>query len=594
MKKLFILFFLGIVSVTLVGCEEQPIDTEVPVQVDCEVTPNHEDCEVDCEATPEHEDCEVDCEVTPEDEECIVEGTIEVVDLVGMTYTEALKWASDNKVSLVPSSEYRDDVLPNTVFFQDLEVGTMIHKWAQVKISYSRGYSPDGEISVPDFTGSTEDEIKTWLSDNDIGQYYFYETFSDTTAGEFVRFEVEKRDETRDTFARNDVYKFYYSRGPLTADEVEWHNGTVRGVNLGGWFVLESWMTPELFEGIPNAHDETTWIINNPNAEADLIEHWETFITEEDFQYLQEHGVEYIRLPIPWWMWGDTAYFETRYEDNTLPWWDGEKHVYKDYSVTYINSVYYIDRAMEWAETYGIDVLVDLHTAPGGQNGFDNGGLSGVNVWANDEYVTQTLLVVRDMVQHFNQFDSFWGFELLNEPGWGVPLNVLQDYYVDGYNIIRAYNPDVWVGMHDGFRMYMETEWTNFFNDNEFHNVFFDIHLYQVFGDGWSDMSIFEHLDWVYVEQRKAVHRYDGIVPIVVGEWSGGLPPALYEGLTTEQHDLLKEAFLSAQLNEYEEGFGHFFWSYQILQGTHSEWDFVRMMEMGLIPEDWSDNEGTE
>jgi len=31
-----------------------------------------------------------------------------------------------------------------------------------------------------------------------------------------------------------------------------------RGVNTGGWLVLEKWMTPSLFEGL-SATDETTW-----------------------------------------------------------------------------------------------------------------------------------------------------------------------------------------------------------------------------------------------------------------------------------------------------------------------------------------------
>ena len=32
----------------------------------------------------------------------------------------------------------------------------------------------------------------------------------------------------------------------------------LRGVNLGGWLVLEKWMTPSLFEGLA-ATDETTY-----------------------------------------------------------------------------------------------------------------------------------------------------------------------------------------------------------------------------------------------------------------------------------------------------------------------------------------------
>lgn len=571
MKRLLLFLLVFGSALTLTGCDELTNDP-----VDCEATPDHEECQVDCEATPEHTDCQVDCDESPNHEDCITDDMIEVLNFVGMDMSDVQTWASENKVRLTVSSEYRDDLLPNEVYYQSVEAGTFVKKWAEIVVGFSKGYNPEGEITVPDMTGYTEEQIREWLAVNDITNYFIYDTFSyDVEVGKYVSYQVDKWDTERATYIRKDVFKFYLSKGELQVEEVQWQEGVARGVNLGGWFVLEGWMHPDLYEGIPNAHDETRWIINNPNAEADLIEHWDTFITEEDFAWLAEHGVEYVRLPIPWWMFGVDAYQGT------------------DLEVSYIDSSFYIGRAMEWAETYGINVLVDLHTAPGGQNGFDNGGLSGILEWPSDSNVNMTLSVLIEMMPFFNQYDSFWGFEVLNEPGWSVPLNTLQEYYVDAYNIIRAYNPHVWVGFHDGFRMYMKDEWTNFFEDNSFTNVFFDIHLYQVFGDGWSNMSIQEHLDWVYVEQRKAVQRYDGIVPVVVGEWSGGLPPAVYEGIDPEMHDDIKKAFLSAQLNEYEQGFGHFFWSYQILRTNYSEWDFVRMIEQGLMPDNWSDDEGT-
>ena len=549
MKKLMIVFAVLLVTLSLAGCEEKPVDDS---------------------------------------------GSITVIDFTGMTFTEVLQWGNTNKINIKSSSEYRDDVEPSTVFDQEFEAGTKLEEWDELTVYYSRGYDPDGEVVVPDFTGLSKEAIEEWLDSNDIGKYRFYETFSpDIVKDGYVKFDVEQIDDSLTNYVRRDQFNFYFSKGELEIETVDFSaTGKVRGVNLGGWFVLESWMSPELFEGINGAHDETTWIINNPNAEADLIEHWETFITEEDFEFLSDIGIDYIRLPIPWWMWGDSAY-----QDELLPLWDdaSQTHIMTDYAVTYINSVQYIDQAMTWAEEYGIDVLVDLHTAPGGQNGFDNGGLACVNEFAKPEYVTQTLLKIRDMVQHFNQFDSFWGFELLNEPGWGVPLDVLQDFYVDGYNIIRAYNPDVWVGMHDGFRGYMTSEWTEFFQstENNFTNVFFDVHLYHVFGE-WTDFDIFDHIEWVKVEDFKSVHRWDGIVPVIVGEWSGGLPVVLYEGLDQESANEMKEAFLAAQFNVFEGGFGHFFWNYQILQGSHMEWDIVRLVEAGLVPTDWSPTEETE
>ena len=124
----------------------------------------------------------------------------------------------------------------------------------------------------------------------------------------------------------------------------------IKGVNLGGWFVLESWIKPSLFENI-DSRDETGFCTLNPHAKQDLIKHWETFITKEDFIYLKSIGINSVRLPIPWWLEGEKPYF------SALP---------------------YIHKAFKWADEVGIDVLLDLHTAPGCQNGFDNGGIEGV------------------------------------------------------------------------------------------------------------------------------------------------------------------------------------------------------------------------
>ena len=43
--------------------------------------------------------------------------------------------------------------------------------------------------------------------------------------------------------------------------------GKLRGVNLGGWLVLEKWITPSLFEGL-KATDETSYCVELGEAEA--------------------------------------------------------------------------------------------------------------------------------------------------------------------------------------------------------------------------------------------------------------------------------------------------------------------------------------
>ena len=500
---------------------------------------------------------------------------IEAPDFFGKDYSEVITWAEEFNVNIVVTSDYNDDVLPNSIYYQEVTAGTQINPEDEFEITYSRGYSPNGIINVLDFTGKGLDEINEWLTEENITKFSFKDVFSSTQpVGEYVGYDVTKSVE-REEDLRKDSYTFYFSRGALDKEEVAFTNPeAIRGVNLGGWFVLEGWMTPDLFNGLAES-DETYFVLNADNAEARLETHWNTFITEDDFAFLSDHGINYIRLPIPWWYQGE----EFTYTH------EGETH-----TVNYPSSKFYIDRAMTWAEEYGIDVLLDLHTAPGGQNGFDNGGISGVLQWEQPENVQKTIEVLKDIATDYKDYNSLWGIELLNEPGWGVDLDILMDFYEDAYLEIRKIAPAVWIGMHDGFRMYLESEWSFFFRDNDFHNVFFDIHLYQTFGDGWADFDISDHLEWVEVEQYKAVHRYDGIVDVVVGEWSLGLQGNVYRGLDAESIRDLKIAFGNKQLNVYEHGFGWFFWNYKIDQSSHLEWDMKRLIETGIFPDNFETN----
>ena len=68
----------------------------------------------------------------------------------------------------------------------------------------------------------------------------------------------------------------------------------IKGVNLGGWLILENWMTPSVFgvAGLPGKGDERSvmdeWslceILGKERCAEVLEEHWETFYTEADFK----------------------------------------------------------------------------------------------------------------------------------------------------------------------------------------------------------------------------------------------------------------------------------------------------------------------
>lgn len=74
----------------------------------------------------------------------------------------------------------------------------------------------------------------------------------------------------------------------------------VRGVNLGGWFVLEPWITPSLFQPwASNAEvvDEYTFCqtLGAEEAYSQLSQHWNTWITQDDFDQIAAAGLNHVR-----------------------------------------------------------------------------------------------------------------------------------------------------------------------------------------------------------------------------------------------------------------------------------------------------------
>jgi glucan 1,3-beta-glucosidase len=48
-------------------------------------------------------------------------------------------------------------------------------------------------------------------------------------------------------------------------------------------------------------------------------------------------------------------------------------------------SAEYVDKILDWAAAYNISVLLDVHTARGSQNGYDNGGRDWHVYWYENE-----------------------------------------------------------------------------------------------------------------------------------------------------------------------------------------------------------------
>lgn len=109
-------------------------------------------------------------------------------------------------------------------------------------------------------------------------------------------------------------------------------------------------------------------------ATAALQTHWNTWITESDFKAIAAAGLNHVRLPIGYWA------FEVG---------PGEPYIQGQLS--------YLQKAITWADNYGLKVIFDLHGAPGSQNGFDNSGeRMNFPMWhSNDTNVARTDAIIQ-------------------------------------------------------------------------------------------------------------------------------------------------------------------------------------------------------
>lgn len=84
-----------------------------------------------------------------------------------------------------------------------------------------------------------------------------------------------------------------------------WGSERVKGVNIGGWLVLEPWITPSLFDNLGRSDivDEFTLgqKLGQDAALKILKQHWDSWVTFEDFQKIKDSGFNLVRIPIGYW-----------------------------------------------------------------------------------------------------------------------------------------------------------------------------------------------------------------------------------------------------------------------------------------------------
>lgn len=326
----------------------------------------------------------------------------------------------------------------------------------------------------------------------------------------------------------------------------------LRGTSLGGWLVLEPWITPSLFYqflGLTAKYGRDTYkhvaidsksfctALGNEEANRQLRQHWRTWVDEEQIANLARSGVETLRIPLGDWMYVPYAPY--------VGCWDG--------------ALEELDRVLELCKKYDLTVLLDIHAMRMSQNGLDNSGDTGSFEWLgnapenakaehspivsryrhwdirggnwigdfnltsqtystlNTTNIADSLETVRAISERYKDNSVVVGLTPVNEPWMTIPLDVLKDYYWKSYQIIQEVSPHWITLMHDSFRLSPES-WGGPWMEN-CDNWAMDTHLYQA----WSETEPSDYFIDVSCETPK-VQNLDIMetlgVPVIVGEWS--------------------------------------------------------------------------
>ncbi|MBN2711183.1 MAG: cellulase family glycosylhydrolase, partial [Planctomycetes bacterium] len=225
------------------------------------------------------------------------------------------------------------------------------------------------------------------------------------------------------------------------------------------------------------------------------------------------------------------------------------------------------------------------HGLPGSQGPFDHTGRSKHFKWHTDpKNIELSLDIIEKIAAHYAGRPEVVAFSVINEPHETIGRDILVPFYEESYERVRRHMPASEVAYV--LSAYPEVELPTYHNCLPGRdNVWTDVHLYQSFGDGWEKMDFLKYLQHP-LERQIGLRKYLATGPVIVGEWSMSVAPAMAKLLKTlppERQEMIMRMHGFMQLTMLEEFTGWFFWSYRVDNMPH--WCFRDSVERGWLPD---------
>ena len=199
--------------------------------------------------------------------------------------------------------------------------------------------------------------------------------------------------------------------------------GFIKGVNLGGW-------------------------LSQGSLE---ISHLDSFIKEEDIKRIKEMGCDHLRLPVD---------FENIYDEKN-------QH---DVEIGYK----YIDLCIGWAKKYNLNVVLDLHKAPGYV--FDDFEYS-AGFFTNEKLMNLFLNIWDSLSKRYAKYSDMMMFEMLNEVTSFNVIKEWNDLALRCIKVIRKNAPKVKI-LYGGVG-YSSVKAVKFIPAPYDENIVYNVHCYE-------------------------------------------------------------------------------------------------------------------
>jgi len=342
-----------------------------------------------------------------------------------------------------------------------------------------------------------------------------------------------------------------------------------RGVNLGGWLLLEPGPSTGLFSCHLRKNGQEALCeydlmeaMKARGTLSSLREHRDTHITKQDFIQIKKMGLNAVRLPLGYWI----VLGPLRGEPYQGP------------------ALEYVDRALDWAEEVGLQVLLDLHGCPGGESHDAPCGrrVRPKSRWNWKQWsMLDSLRALEVLAERYRDRSCVTGIEVCNEPSTKVPLENLVQYYDRAVSTVRGagMTADRVAVVLPAFQRDLMQVATAFdaCSAKRHRNYCYDLHHYHCF-DWWNSATFGQHLR-VIEEHRKELGQF----PACVGEWSLAMGAAAKNCRCLPSNET-RSLFGRKQREAYDEAsHGWFFWNWKDGNGPDWDWRIACGYEQGSL-----------